>query len=90
MVSLHCDDDDDCVIDNNDIAGGNWIIGDPATNAGGVGTVDPAGDLWPHQVRSWKYYTSSEGWQSDPQLTVTGNIPKAPQKENYSCTQGKR
>ena len=74
MVSLHCDDDDDCVINNNDITEGYWLIGpDPATNGGGVGTVDPAEDQWPHQVRSWKY-SSGGKWQSDPQLTVTGNI----------------
>ena len=52
---------------------------DPATNIGGVATVDPAGDQWPHQVRTWNYYTTSggwfstSGWQSDPLLTVTGN-----------------
>ena len=74
MVSLYCDDDD-WVITDNDITAGYWLIGsDPATNSGGVGTVDPAGDQWPHQVRDWKYYTTSGGWQSDPLLTVTGNI----------------
>ena len=73
VVSLYCDDDDDCVITNNDITGGGWAIGDPATNAGGVRTAAPAGDLWPHQVRSWEYHTTSGGWLSDPLLTVTGN-----------------
>ena len=74
-VSLYCDDDDDdCVITDNDITDGFWLIGDPATNTAGVATLDPAGDLWPHQVRYWQYYTTSGGWQSDPQLTVTGNI----------------
>ena len=48
------------------------MTGDPATDKGGVKTVDPAGDLWPHQVRSWKYINGGK-WQSDPQLTVTGN-----------------
>ena len=74
-VSLYCDDDDDdCVITDNDITGGNWLIGsDPATDLGGVATAEPAGDLWPHQVRSWEYYSGGK-WQSDPQLTVTGNI----------------
>ena len=48
------------------------MIGDPATDLGGVVTVAPAGDQWPHQVRDWKYY--SGGWHSDPLLTVTGNI----------------
>ena len=49
------------------------IGSDPATDAGGVSTVDPAGGLSPHQVRSWQYYTHSGGWQSDSLLTVTGN-----------------
>ena len=72
VVSVFCDDDDVCVITNNDITGGRWMIGDPATNFGGVETAATAGNLWPHQVRSWNYW--SEGWQSDPQLIVTGNI----------------
>ena len=45
---------------------------DPAENKGGVATVEPAGDLWPHQVRSWKYW--SGGWRSGTQLSVTGKI----------------
>ena len=60
-------------VTNNNITGGNWLIGDPTTNAGGVSTVDPAGYLWPHQVRAWKYSSGNE-WVSDPLLTVTGNI----------------
>ena len=44
----------------------------PKQNKGGVGTVDPAGDLWPHQIRSWKYH-DPRGWHSDSRLTVTGN-----------------
>ena len=35
--------------------------------------MDPAGGLWPHQVRSWKYAVPGR-WESDPLLTVTGNI----------------
>ena len=73
MVSLYCDDDDDCVITDNDITGGKWVIGDPATNAGGVRTADPAGDQWPHQVRAWQYSLIGPGWETDPLLTVTGN-----------------
>ena len=58
----------------NDITVGYWMIGpDPETEKGGVGTVDPAGDQWPHQVRNWKFWTGKE-WESDPSLTVTGNI----------------
>ena len=49
------------------------MIGDPTTDAGGVRAADPAGEQWPHQVRAWKYY-SGGNWQSDPLLTVTGNI----------------
>ena len=77
MVSLYCDDnDDDCVTTDNDITGGRWMIGtDPATNTGGVLTVEPVGDQWPHQVRAWQYGgANGGGWKSDAQLTVTGNI----------------
>ena len=63
---------DDCVITHNNIAGGSWLIGpDPESNSGGVASADPAGDLLPHQVRSWKYVRGGK-LQSDPQLTVTG------------------
>ena len=75
-VSLYCDyDDEDCVITDINITGGYWMIGsDPANNLGGVKTVDPAGGLWPHQIRSWEYLNfTSGGFVSDPQLTVTGN-----------------
>ena len=54
---------------------GGWTIGDRLSEDGGVGTVAPAGDLWPHQVLSFKYLDFTTGvWESDPQLTVTGNI----------------
>ena len=46
------------------------IGSDPATDAGGVATVDPAGDQWPHQVRDWEYWTGDK-WESDSELTVT-------------------
>ena len=73
---LYCDDDnDDCVITDNDITGGYWMIGDDenmAADKGGVATADPAGDLWPHQVRSWEYWIGDK-FQPDPLLTVTGN-----------------
>ena len=49
------------------------IGSDPVTDGGGwVGTVDPAGDLWPNQIKSWKYIIGGK-WVSDPLLTVTGN-----------------
>ena len=38
-----------------------------------MASADPAGDLLPHEVRSWKYVSGGK-LQSDPQLTVTGNI----------------
>ena len=76
MVSLFCEDDNDCVINNNDNADGHWTIG---RQVNGVRLADSAEGLWPHQVKSWEYW--SRGWQPDPQLTVTGNISKAPPKK---------
>ena len=59
---------------DNDIKGGAWLIGaDPAANSGFVWTEVHGGDLWPQQVKAWKYWTGDE-WLSDPLLTVTGNI----------------
>ena len=64
------DYDDDCVIIHNDMTGGKWLIGpDPESNSAGVATAFPAGDLWPHQVKSWQYVSGGK-LQSDPQLTV--------------------
>ena len=77
MVSFYCDDDDDFVINYNDIKEGYWTIryDEDDEDLGDVASLDPAGDQWPHQVRSWEYYNyTTDGWQSDPQLTVTGNI----------------
>ena len=60
---------------DNDITGGGWLIGpDPAADGGGVRTEDPAGDQWPHQVKAWEYAVAEGLWESDPLLTVTGNI----------------
>ena len=56
------------------ITAGRWVIGDRLTENGGVGTVASAGDLWPHKVMSWVYFDISGKVESDPQLTVTGNI----------------
>ena len=51
------------------------MIGDdPATDEGVVKTAVSAGDLWPHQARAWQSYTTSGWWESEPQLTVKGNI----------------
>ena len=57
---------DDCVITDNDITGRRWVIGrDPVTDGGGwVATVDPAGDLLPHEIKSWKYIIGGK-WQSE-------------------------
>ena len=77
IVSLYCGDDN-CVFPHDNIAGGNWLIGpDPESNSAGVATAFPAGDLWPHQVKSWQYASGGK-LRSDPQLTVTqsfqGNV----------------
>ena len=45
----------------------------PESNSVGVASAFPARNLWPHQVRSWQYVSGGK-LQSDPQLTVTGNI----------------
>ena len=78
IVSLYCHDDDDnnCLLSlsDNNITAGFWMIGDPASDSGGVGTVDLIGDQWPYQVRDWEYDSGGLGWESDPRLTVTGNI----------------
>ena len=52
-----------------------WAIGtDPVTDAGGwVSTKDPVEDLWPNNIISWRYISEGK-WQSDPLLTVTGNL----------------
>ena len=67
VVSLYCDDDDD---DDCDFTARGWTIGDQD-----IWTAAPAGDLWPHKVRDWEYWNNTSGEvESDPKLTVTGNI----------------
>ena len=74
IVSLYCEDEDDFVINHNCIVGGYLLIGPgPGSNSAGVASADPAADLLPHQVRSWKYVSGGK-LQSDPQLTVTGKL----------------
>ena len=74
VVSLYCDDNDDCVFTNYDVTGG-WTIGSNRIDGGGVAAAASAENSWPHQVISWEYLdTINGGWQYDPQLTVTGNI----------------
>ena len=79
VVSLYCDDNDDCVFTNDDITVGKWVISEYPVFDGvatvDVGTAAPAEDLWPHQVISWEYWDTISGeMEPDPQLTVTGNI----------------
>ena len=75
IVSLYCHNDEDCVITDNNITDGYWMIGaKPADDKGGVVTANEARDQWPHQVRAWKYDGVDGKWLSDPQLTVTGNM----------------
>ena len=61
-------------ITNIDMTGGRWMIGpDPAENIGGVDTFVTNTNLLPHQISEWKYWDGDK-WQTDPLLTVTGNI----------------
>ena len=48
------------------------MIGDPASNIGGVSTVEGNLQTWPDQVTEWQYHDN--GWKTDDQLTVTGDI----------------
>ena len=62
-------------ITNIDMTGGRWAIGpDPATDAGGVSTAVSNTNLLPHQISEWEYAIGGGKWQTDPLLTVTGNI----------------
>ena len=44
---------------------------DPASDAGGLSTVDGNLQTWPDQVTEWKYGKDGE-WITDDLLTVTG------------------
>ena len=67
------DFDDDCVTICDYITEGYWKIGsDPLTDKGGISTAVPADDLWPNQIKSWKYADGK--WRPDHLLTVTGKI----------------
>ena len=46
---------------------------DPATDEGGVSTAVSNTNLLPHQISEWEYHNGDK-WQTDPLLTVTGNI----------------
>ena len=68
-VSLYCGE---CVGTDIDVTVGSWMIGpDPASNAGGVATVEGSQTAWPQDVPDWQYVEAHE-WHSDPNLTVTG------------------
>ena len=57
------------------MTGAHWLIGpDPTTSAGGVRTVLSNTNLLPHQISEWEYAIVGGKWQTDPLLTVTGNI----------------
>ena len=69
LVSLYCGE---CVGTNIDVTDGFWKIGsDPASNAGGVATVQGSQTGWPQHITDWKYVEAYK-WHSDPNLTVTG------------------
>ena len=52
---------------------GYWVIGD--ANVGDVVAVVTNKNLLPHQISEWKYWDGGKWqWQTDPLLTVTGNI----------------
>ena len=56
-----------------DVTAGRWMIGpDPASDAGGVDTVEGSQTGWPQHITDWQYYDGSK-WQPDLSLTVTGN-----------------
>jgi len=57
---------------------GYWLIGDdPASNTGGVVTVEGNLQTWPHQVTELRY--ADYGWKTDDQLTVTEGRPDYPE-----------
>ena len=59
-----------------DVLDGKWVIGNPATEVGGLESVE--GGLAGVPSHPWRYYTHHEVWVVDQQLTVTGkcNIQK--------------
>ena len=61
---VNCDDNNE----GDYVTDGYWVMG-----KGGVSTVDPAGDKWPHQVAAWEF-DNGEDWQSDPRLTLTEEL----------------
>ena len=73
-----CDDnneEEDCVLINNDIIENKWVIGnDPASDGRFFSSLEPAEDRWPDEVLSWKYRYIGGSWQLDDELSVTGNI----------------
>ena len=72
MVSLYCGE---CVGTDIDVTDGRWKIGsNPAWDVGGVSTVEAFLTGWPQDITDWRYYDGDgDKWQTDPNLTVTGN-----------------
>ena len=70
LVSLYCGE---CVGTDIDVTAGRWKIGpDPASNAGGVDTVEGSQTGWPQHITDWEYLAGGK-WHPDPNLSVTGN-----------------
>ena len=65
------------VITNFDITVGYWMIGDDLKKEQGTGLrAGKRGLSLPSEASEWQYWdgTAWETWQTDPLLTVTGNI----------------
>ena len=62
------------LLKNIDMTRGQWMIGDRSleTKIAGVTTTNVAKTL-PHKIQEWQYGDGVK-WQTDPLLTVTGNI----------------
>ena len=55
------------------MTGDRWNIGpDPTRDGGGVRTAEVSLEL-PYNASEWQYWDGGK-WQTDPLLTVTGNI----------------
>jgi len=61
---------------------GKWVIGNPATEIGGLESVERGQDSVPSYP--WRYYSDDGVWVVDQQLTVTVGRPVYPQGLNIS------
>merc|ERR1719433_1881146 len=51
---------------------GRWMIGNPASNAGGVMTKKGSQTAWPQDITDWQYWDGGKWqWHPDPTLIVT-------------------